>query len=89
MAKNTHIPHHQLVADIQAGTIDTVLAVFGDHAGQLIGKRTDGDFYLDVVHAEGTENCDYLIACDLDNTPIPGFRCSSPISIEPASASRT
>ena len=77
MAKNTHVPHAQLVADIQAGTIDTVLAVFGDHAGRLIGKRTDGEFYLDVVHEEGTENCDYLIACDLDNTPIPGFRWAS------------
>jgi NAD(P)-dependent dehydrogenase (short-subunit alcohol dehydrogenase family) len=47
-----------------------VLAVFGDHAGRLVGKRTDGEFYLDVVHEDGTENCDYLIACDLDNNPI-------------------
>src|SRR4029450_6362959 len=77
MAKNTHISHDQLVADIKAGNIGTVLAVFGDHAGRLIGKRTDGEFYLDVVHEEGTENCDYLIACDLDNNPIPGFRWAS------------
>ena len=77
MAKNVHVSHDQLVADIKAGTIDTVLAVFADHAGRLIGKRTDGEFYLDVVHEEGTENCDYLIACDLDNTPIPGFRWAS------------
>ena len=77
MAKNSHISHDQLVADIKAGTIDTVLAVFGDHAGRLVGKRTDGEFYLDVVHEEGTENCDYLIACDLDNNPIPGFRWAS------------
>jgi len=77
MAKNTHISHDQLVADIKTGTIDTVLAVFGDHAGRLIGKRTDGEFYPDVVHEDGTENCDYLIACDLDNTPIPGFRWAS------------
>ena len=77
MAKNTHVSHDQLVADIRTGTIDTVLAVFGDHAGRLVGKRTDGEFYLDVVHEEGTENCDYLIACDLDNNPIPGFRWAS------------
>ncbi len=32
MAKNTHVSHDQLVADIGNGTIDTVLAVFGDHA---------------------------------------------------------
>ena len=77
MAKNVHVSHDQLVTDIRAGTIDTVLAVFGDHAGRLVGKRTDAEFYLDVVHEEGTENCDYLIACDLDNNPIPGFRWAS------------
>jgi glutamine synthetase len=77
MAKNVHVPHETLVADIASGTIDTVLAVFGDHAGRLVGKRTDSEFYLDVVHEEGTENCDYLIACDLDNQPIPGFRWAS------------
>lgn len=26
---------------------------------------------------EGTENCDYPIACDLDDVPIPGFRWAS------------
>ena len=77
MTKNSHVSHDQLVADIKSGTIDTVLAVFGDHAGRMVGKRTDGGFYLDVVHDDGTENCDYLIACDLDNNPIPGFRWAS------------
>jgi glutamine synthetase len=77
MARNVHVPHERLVADINNGAIDTVLAVFGDHAGRLVGKRTDAEFYLDVVHEEGTENCDYLIACDLDNNPIPGFRWAS------------
>jgi glutamine synthetase len=77
MTSNSHVPHDQLVADIAAGVIDTVLVVFGDHAGRMVGKRTDGHFYVDVVHADGTENCDYLIACDIDNNPIPGFRWAS------------
>lgn len=77
MATNRHIPHEQLLDDIANGTIDTVLAVFPDHTGRLIGKRTEGQFYADVVAADGTENCDYLIACDLDNTPIPGFDWAS------------
>ena len=77
MSSNKHVSHDQLVADIKAGTIDTVLAVFTDHQGRVVGKRTDGDFYLDTVMDEGTENCDYLIACDLDNQPIPGFRSAS------------
>ena len=51
--------------------------MFTDHHGRLVGKRTDGEFYFDVVLADGTENCDYLLACDLDNTPLPGFRWAS------------
>ncbi len=77
MAPNTHIAHEQLEADIADGRIDTVIAAFGDFHGRLIGKRTDGQFYLDVVAEEGTENCDYLIACDIDNNPVPGFRFAS------------
>ncbi|HWL46067.1 MAG TPA: glutamine synthetase family protein [Ilumatobacter sp.] len=77
MAKNRHVSHDQLLDDIAAGAIDTVLAVFPDHTGRLIGKRTDGEFYAEVVAHHGTENCDYLLACDLDNTPIPGFDWAS------------
>jgi glutamine synthetase len=77
MAPNTHIAHEQLEDDIRGGRIDTVIAAFGDFHGRLIGKRTDGQFYLDVVAEEGTENCDYLIACDIDNNPVPGFRFAS------------
>ena len=77
MARNTHVTPEQLAEDIRAGVIDTVIVAFADHQGRLIGKRTDGEFYLDVVAEEGTENCDYLIACDFDDTPIPGFRWAS------------
>jgi glutamine synthetase len=77
MAHNTHVTPEQLTADIRAGVIDTVIVAFSDHQGRLTGKRTDGEFYLDVVAREGTENCDYLIACDLDDTPIPGFTWAS------------
>ena len=77
MAVNEHVPPEQLRADIEAGRIDTVIVAFADHHGRLTGKRTDGAFYLDVVAHEGMENCDYLLACDLDDTPIPGFRWAS------------
>ncbi len=77
MAPNTHVPAEQLEADIKDSTIDTVIVAFADHHGRLIGKRTDADFYLDVVVKEGTENCDYLLACDLDDVPIPGFAWAS------------
>src|SRR6185503_19316110 len=41
------------------------------------GKRTTGRFFLESVAEAGTENCDYLIACDLDNNPDPGYRFTS------------
>jgi glutamine synthetase len=77
MSKNQHVGALQLEADIRENVIDTVIVAFSDHQGRLVGKRTDGEFYLDVVAEEGTENCDYLIACDIDNVPIPGFRWAS------------
>ena len=77
MSSNVHIHPERLAADIRDGSIDTVVVAFSDHQGRLIGKRTDGEFYLDVVVDEGTENCDYLIACDLDDVPIPGFTWAS------------
>jgi glutamine synthetase len=77
VTRNAHVSHDQLIADVEAGMIDTVVVAFADHAGRLVGKRTDGRFYVDVVRHEGTENCDYLIACDIDNNPLPGFRWAS------------
>ena len=44
----------------------------------MVGKRATGRFYLEhIANGEGTENCDYLIACDLDDTPVPGYRFAS------------
>ena len=77
MSRNAHVPAERLETDIRAGAIDTVIVAFADHQGRLVGKRTDGAFYLDTVVHEGTENCDYLIACDLDDVPIPGFTWAS------------
>jgi len=67
----------QLAALIVEGEIDTVLMVFPDLQGRLVGKRTTGRFFLECVADAGTENCDYLIACDIDNNPVPGYRFTS------------
>jgi hypothetical protein len=56
VAPNTHVPAEQLEADIRDDTIDTAVVAFADHQGRLVGKRTDGGFYLDVVAHDGTEN---------------------------------
>lgn len=75
--KNRPLTATDLAARIRKGEIDTVLVVFADHQGRLVGKRCDGDFYLDVVLVEGTENCNYLIATDMDDNPVPGYRFAS------------
>jgi glutamine synthetase len=62
---------------IRSGEVDTVLMVFPDLQGRLVGKRTTGRFFLDKVADDGTENCDYLIACDMDNNPVDGYRFTS------------
>jgi glutamine synthetase len=77
VATNQHVSADQLRGDIESGSIDTVIVAFADHQGRLVGKRTDGEFYLDSVAKDGVENCDYLLAYDLDDTPIPGFRWAS------------
>jgi glutamine synthetase len=67
----------ELELAIRDGDIDTVLMVFPDLQGRLVGKRTTGRFFLQSVADAGTENCDYLIACDMDNNPVPGYRFTS------------
>ena len=67
----------ELTALIESGAIDTVVMAFPDLFGRLVGKRTTGRFFLEHVADHGTENCDYLIACDIDNNPVPGFRFAS------------
>ncbi len=54
--------------------IDTVLVVFPDMYGRLVGKRLVAKFFLEqsAIHA-----CDYLLACDIDMDPVPGYQFTS------------
>ncbi len=59
---------------IADGTIDTVVVAFTDLQGRLMGKRVTGSFFLDRVLADGIEACNYLLAVDVDMTPLAGYR---------------
>src|SRR5438270_872395 len=60
---------------IGAGDVDTVLVAFPDLQGRLMGKRVTGHYFLDhVVDGEGIEACNYLLAVDVEMTPVPGYR---------------
>ncbi|MBJ7381421.1 MAG: glutamine synthetase, partial [Acidimicrobiia bacterium] len=61
--------------EIKDGSIDTVLVVFPDLQGRLMGKRVVGDYFVEEVLDGGAlEACNYLLALDIDMTPMPGYR---------------
>lgn len=62
---------------VQQGDIDTVLTVFPDLYGRLVGKRITGRFFCDEVLGHGMHACDYLLACDMEMDPVPGYRFAS------------
>ncbi|UBF24879.1 glutamine synthetase family protein [Kovacikia minuta CCNUW1] len=64
----------QMIEDEQ---VETVLAVFPDLYGRLMGKRITGDYFLDEVLGHGIHACDYLLACDMEMDPIPGYAFTS------------
>lgn len=56
-----------------AETIHTVLMVFTDLYGRLLGKRIDVDFFLDNAAQSGVGACNYLLSVDMDMDVIPGY----------------
>jgi glutamine synthetase len=63
-----------LADEITAGGIHTVVVAFPDLQGRPVGKRVTGPFFLGHVASEGIEVCDYLLACDVEMEPLPGYR---------------
>lgn len=57
--------------------IETVLVVFPDMYGRLLGKRVVARFFLDKVLLDGIHACDYLLASDMEMTPVPGYKFTS------------
>ena len=57
--------------------IDTVLVVFPDGYGRLMGKRVVGRYFIDHVATEGSHACIYLFTVDMEMEPLPGFRLTS------------
>ena len=59
---------------VESGAVDTVLVAFPDQQGRLVGKRVVGQYFLDVVAEGSMEACNYLLAVDVDMTPLPGYQ---------------
>jgi glutamine synthetase len=67
----------QLEQLIRKGEVDTVLTVFPDTFGRLMGKRVVGSYFLDHVAGEGAHACIYLFTVDMEMEPLPGFKLTS------------
>jgi glutamine synthetase len=63
-----------ITAGLADGTIDTVVVAFPDMHGRPVGKRVTPAFFTSHVAQHGIEVCDYLLAVDVDMTPLPGYR---------------
>ena len=61
---------------VAAGEIDTVLVAQTDMQGRLMGKRFHAEHFLRSAWEE-THSCNYLMALDMEMTPVPGYRSAS------------
>ena len=62
---------------VRRDEIDTVLTVFPDVQGRLMGKRVVGRHFLGHVAGEGVHACAYLLTVDVDMEPLPGYKFAS------------
>jgi glutamine synthetase len=67
----------ELTARVKSGEIDTVLLAMTDMQGRLQGKRLTARHFLDEVAHHGAEGCNYLLAVDVDMTPVEGYEMAS------------
>jgi glutamine synthetase len=62
---------------VEAGEIETVVTALPDLYGRLVGKRIVGRFFLEETLSAGMHVCDYLLACDMEMDPTPGYAYTS------------
>jgi len=59
---------------VECDEIDTVLTVFPDTYGRLLGKRLTASYFLEQ---DGLFCCDYLLSAGMEMDPQPGFSMAS------------
>src|SRR5262245_2365566 len=66
----------QLRTRVELGEIDTVVLAMTVMQGRLQGKRLHAKYFLDEVLRHGSEACNYLLAVDVEMTPVDGYAIS-------------
>ena len=64
----------ELEQKVASGEVETVLTVFPDLYGRLVGKRITGDFFLEHTAGHGMHACDYLLTVDMEMDVIEGYK---------------
>jgi glutamine synthetase len=67
----------ELRGEVERGAIDTVILAITDMQGRLMGKRLHAEHFVGEVAEHGAEGCNYLLAVDVDMTPVDGFAMAS------------
>jgi len=62
---------------VRGESVETVVTAFPDMYGRLVGKRITGNFFLNNAVEEGVHACNYLLACDMEMDPVPGYAFAS------------
>jgi len=72
-----HLDLRELERLVRRDAVDTVLTVFPDGFGRLLGKRAVGRYFLDHIARQGAHACIYLFTVDMEMEPLPGFTLTS------------
>jgi glutamine synthetase len=67
----------ELKVKIETGEIETIVTVFSDLYGRLLGKRITGDFFLEHIAESGMHACNYLFTVDMEMEIISGYKFAS------------
>jgi glutamine synthetase len=62
---------------VERGEIDTIIVAATDMQGRLQGKRVMPRFFFESVTEEAAEGCAYLLATDIECSPVGGYELTS------------
>jgi glutamine synthetase len=66
----------ELAAEVDEGTIDTVVVALVDMHGRLVGKRTTGRYFTEYAE-HGIDVCNSLLTLDIESDALPGYAMAS------------
>jgi glutamine synthetase len=73
-----HGPKHARLTELEGmvrdGRVDTLVVAFADMQGRLMGKRVQGQAFLNGVIDHGAHFCTYLLGTDMEMTTPDGFK---------------